>query len=155
MDQRKLLWWSWSNFPWTMFSNLLKRNRTKCRVQWEKRAEKKYWNIRVVASKRKLKDGTTPELRRNIGRKSYCAKLVHCKKLDEFYPKRKLAAALYSETTVELSPSNLVKVFSFAESAEENIHCCPNRIAALASKPMTGMLINENKKKTNCVQSKI
>ena len=72
----------------------------------------------------------------------YC---VYCKKLDEFYPKRKLAAALYSETTVELSPSNLGKAFSFAESAEENIHCCPNRIAALASKPMTGMLINENK----------
>ena len=84
-------------------------------------------------------------MRRNIGRKSYCAKLVHCKKLDEFHPKRKLAAALYSETTVELSPSNLGKAFSFAESAEENIHCCPNRIAALASKPMTGMLINENK----------
>ena len=123
----------------------------------EKRAAKTYWNIRVVASKQKLKDGTTPELRRNIyiGRKSYCAKLVHCKKLDEFHPKWKLAAALYSETTVELSPSNLVKAFSFAESAEENIYCCPNRIAALASKPLTGMLINENKKKTNCLQSQI
>ena len=35
---------------------------------------------------------------------------------------KKLAAALYSETTVELSPSNLVKFFSFAEAAEENIH---------------------------------
>ena len=121
----------------------------------EKRAAKKYWNIRVVASKRKVKNGTTPELRRNIGRKSYCAKLVCCKKLDEFHPKRKLAFALYSETTVELSPSNLGKAFSYAESAEENIHCCPNRIAALASKPMTGMLINENKIKTNCVQSKM
>ena len=152
MCQRKLLWWSWSNFPWTMFSKLLKRDRKKNIIYNRKRAAKKYCKLRVVASKRKLKDGTTPELRRDIGRKSYC---VHCKKLDEFYPKRKLAAALYSETTVELSPSNLVKVFSFAESAEENIDCCPNRITALASKPMTGMLINENKKKTNCVQSKI
>ena len=135
-----------------MFSKLLKRDRKKTSYTIEKRAAKKYCKLRVVASKRNLKDGTTPELRRDIGRKSYC---VHCKKLDEFYPKRKLAAALYSEITVELSPSNLVKAFSFAESAEENIDCCPNRIAALASKPMTGMLINENKKKTNCVQSKI
>ena len=128
------------------------RQKKKTSYTIEKRAAKKDCKLRVVASKQKLNDGTTPELRRDIGRKSYC---VHCKKLDEFYPKRKLAAALYSETTVELSPSNLVKVFSFAESAEENIHCCSNRIAALANKPMTGMLIKENKKKTNCVQSKI
>ena len=118
-----------------MFSNLLKRDRKKNIIYNRKRAAKKYCKLRVVASKRNLKDGTTPELRRDIGRKSYC---VHCKKLDEFYPKRKLAAALYSEITAELSPSNLVKAFSFAESAEENIDCCPDRIAALASKPMTG-----------------
>ena len=31
----------------------------------EKRAAKKYCKLRVVASKRKLKDGTTPELRRD------------------------------------------------------------------------------------------
>ena len=89
-------------------------------------------------------------MRRNIGRKSYCAKVVHCKKLDEFHPKRKLAAALYSETSVEQSPSNLVEVFSFAESAEENIHCCLNQITVLASKPMTGTLKNKNKKKELC-----
>ena len=111
------------------------RQKKKTSYTIEKRAAKKYYKLRVVASKRKLKDGTTPEFRRDIGRKSYC---VHCKKLDEFYPKRKLAAALYSEITVELSPSNLVKAFSFAESAEENIDCCLNQIAALASKTMTG-----------------
>ena len=133
------------------------RQKKKTSYTIEKRAAKKYCKLRVVASKRKVKNGTTPELQRNIGRKSYCATLVHCKRLDEFHPKRKLAAALYSRTTVELymSPLNLGKAFSFAESAEENIHCCPNQIAALARKPMTGMLINENKIKTNCVQSKM
>ena len=38
----------------------------------------------------------------------------------------KLAAGLYSEITVELAPSNLVKAFGFAEAA----------ITALAIKPM-------------------
>ena len=33
-----------------------------------KRAAKKYCKLRVVASKRNLKDGTTPELRKDIGR---------------------------------------------------------------------------------------
>ena len=36
------------------------------------------------ARKRKLKDGTIPELQRDICRKSYDMKLVHYKKLDEF-----------------------------------------------------------------------
>ena len=35
---------------------------------------------------------------------------------------KKLAAALFSETTVALSPSTLVKYFRFAKTAEENIH---------------------------------
>ena len=51
-----------------------------------------YWKLVVVASKRKLnlKDGTIPKLQRDICRKSYCAKLVLWKKLDEltFHPKR-------------------------------------------------------------------
>ena len=89
-------------------------------------------------------------MRRDIGRESYC---VHCKKLDEFYPKRKLAAALYSETTVELSPSNLVKVFSFAESGKYQLLPESNRCPCKQTND--GMLINEKKKKTNCVQSKI
>ena len=44
------------------------RQKKKTSYTIEKRAAKKYCKLRVVASKRKLKDGTTPELRRDIGR---------------------------------------------------------------------------------------
>ena len=41
------------------------RQKKKTSYTIEKRAAKKYCKLRVVASKRKLKDGTTPELRRD------------------------------------------------------------------------------------------
>ena len=41
------------------------RQKNKTSYTIEKRAAKKYCKLRVVASKRKLKDGTTPELRRD------------------------------------------------------------------------------------------
>ena len=41
------------------------RQKKKHHIQSKKRAAKKYCKLRVVASKRKLKDGTTPELRRD------------------------------------------------------------------------------------------